>query len=283
MTASSKCEQDNWSEIADDVASYIELGNLQVALAALLVLIAAGVSLALRLELERMLLWASLRTVVQLLLVGLVLKSVFAVAAWYVVLALMTLMAAVAGTAAVQRTDRRFPGIWLNCIVAVWASSWLVTLIALVAIVQVDPWYQPQYAIPLLGMILGNTLNGISLGLNQLSGDLSDRRDQVELLLTLGATRWEAARGSIQQAVRTGMIPIINSMMVVGIVSLPGMMTGQLLAGTDPLDAVKYQIVIMFLIAAGTSLGTFGVVLLSYRRLFNARHQFLLYRIKEKR
>jgi putative ABC transport system permease protein len=76
------------------------------------------------------------------------------------------------------------------------------------------------------------------------------------------------------------MIPLINSMMVVGIVSLPGMMTGQLLAGANPMQAVKYQIVIMFLIASGTALGTLGVVLLSYLRLFDSDHQFLYQRIK---
>jgi putative ABC transport system permease protein len=124
-------------------------------------------------------------------------------------------------------------------------------------------------------MILGNTLNGVSLGLDRLGGELSGKRDQVEALLALGATRWEAARGPIRQAVRTGLIPTINAMMVVGIVSLPGMMTGQLLAGTSPVEAVKYQVVIMFLIASGTALGTVSVVLLSYRRLFNEDHQFL--------
>ena len=116
-----------------------------------------------------------------------------------------------------------------------------------------------------------------------ISQELAGKRAQVEALLTLGATRWEAARRPIQQAVRTGMIPIINSMMVVGIVSLPGMMTGQLLAGVDPLQAVKYQIVIMFLIASGTALGTVGVVLLSYRRLFNVDHQFLYQLVGETR
>ena len=75
------------------------------------------------------------------------------------------------------------------------------------------------------------------------------------------------------------MIPIINAMMIVGIVSLPGMMTGQLLSGTEPIQAVRYQIVIMFLIAAATALGTMGVVLLSYRRLFNTHHQFLYHLI----
>ena len=85
----------------------------------------------------------------------------------------------------------------------------------------------------------------------------------------------------VQQAVRTGMIPIINTMMVVGIVSLPGMMTGQLLSGTSPIEAVKYQIVIMFLIASATALCTVGVVLLSFFRLFNTEHQFLSRRISD--
>ena len=140
---------------------------------------------------------------------------------------------------------------------------------------DVHPWFHPQFTVPLTGMILGNTLNGISLGLNHLQSELTQNRGEVEMLLTLGATRWEAAKSSITEALRTGMIPIINTMMVVGIVSLPGMMTGQLLAGAPPIEAVKYQVVIMFLIAAGTALGTLGVVLLAYRRVFNKRHQFL--------
>jgi putative ABC transport system permease protein len=111
--------------------------------------------------------------------------------------------------------------------------------------------------------------------MNRLTESLAVRRDEVETLLCLGATRWEAAQPAVQQAVRTGMIPILNSMLVVGIVSLPGMMTGQLLAGAEPMDAVAYQIVIMFLIAAASALGSVGVVLLAYRRLFNSSHQFL--------
>ena len=154
--------------------------------------------------------------------------------------------------------------------------------LALFVLVGVRPWYSPQYAVPLLGMILGNTLTGISLGLDRLGGELAARRAQVEALLALGATRWEAARCPIQEAVRTGLIPILNSMMVVGIVSLPGMMTGQILAGASPLEAVKYQIVIMFLIASGTALGTVSVVLLSYRRLFNSSHQFLYHLVHER-
>jgi putative ABC transport system permease protein len=255
--------------------SYIELSYLQVGLAALLVLINGALSFLLQLDLGRRLLLASVRMVVQLLLVGLVLESVFTLQRWYLVIGLMSLMTVVAGVAAVQRTEHRYAGIWLDSILTVWATSWLIAAIAQFAIVQVEPWYQPQYAIPLLGMILGNSLNGISLGLERLGEELSAHRDQVEALLALGATRWEAARQPIRRAVRTGMVPTLNSMMVVGIVTLPGMMTGQLLAGVSPIEAVKYQIVILFLLASAAALGTVGAVLLGFRHLFNAHHQFL--------
>ncbi|MGH7571951.1 MAG: ABC transporter permease [Gemmatimonadota bacterium] len=262
-------------------SQYIELTAWQVALAAILILVNAAISLVLRLGMERRLLLAAVRTVAQLALIGFVLDWVFAVDRVGIVLVLMTVMVLVAGVTAVRRTEGRYPGIWLNAIVSMWASSWLITAVALFGIVRVRPWYDPQYAIPLLGMILGNTLTGIALGLDRLTEELRTRRDQVETLLALGATRWEAAQDSVRRSVRTGMIPIINSMMVVGIVSIPGMMTGQLLAGVDPLNAVEYQIVIMFLIASGTALGTAGVVLLGYRRLFNARHQFLSQQISK--
>ena len=261
---------------------YIELDASRVALAALLILVNGAISLGLRLGMGRTLLVASVRTVVQLLLVGMVLRWVFDDRPWFVVLGLLVVMTVVAGVTAVQRNQRHYPGIWTDTMISVWASSWLITSFALLVVIRdMQPWYQPQYAIPLLGMVLGNTLNGISLGLNALTESLVTRRDEVESLLALGATRWEAAGAPVRHAVRTGMIPIVNAMMVVGVVSLPGMMTGQILAQADPLQAVKYQIVIMFLVASATGLGTIAVILLSYRRLFNADHQFLYDRIDQ--
>lgn len=258
------------------MSGYVELSYFQVGLAALLIVVNGAISIGLRLRMERSLFLASLRTVVQLLLVGLVLEWVFQIDRWYVVLGIGSLMTLIAGLTAASRNERRYPGIWLNTVISVWASAWIVTSFALFVVMQGSvTWYEPQYAIPLLGMVLGNTLNGISVGLNTFTEALVTRREQVESLLALGATRWEAARAPVQHAVRTGMIPIINSMMVVGIVSLPGMMTGQLIAGMAPIQAVKYQVVIMFLIASATALGTVGVVLLSFLRLFNADHQFL--------
>jgi putative ABC transport system permease protein len=259
-------------------SSYVELSYVQVGIAALLILVNGAISLFFRLKLERQLAVASVRMTVQLLLVGVILHWVFTLQTWYMVAAMALLMTFIAGLSAVQRTKLRFSGVWVSSIISVWASSWLVTGIALLAVVQVHPWYQPQYAIPLLGMILGNTLSGISLGLDRFGSELGTRRDEIETLLALGATRWEAAQEVVGEAVRTGMIPTLNAMSVTGIVSLPGMMTGQLLSGTDPIQAVKYQLVIMFLISAGATLGTMSVVLLSYRRLFNSRHQLNSFR-----
>jgi putative ABC transport system permease protein len=253
---------------------YLELTYFQVGIAALLILVNGALSVLLELGLERRLFLAALCTVIQLLLVGLVLEWVFRVNRWSVVLIVTTAMTLVAGVAAIQRTHIRYPGITIRSIASIWTSSWLIASVALIVIVRARPWYAPQYAIPLLGMILGNTLNGVSLGLDRLGSELAVRRDQIDSILALGATRWEAARPLVQQSIKTGLIPTINAMMVVGIVSLPGMMTGQILAGASPVEAVKYQIVIMFLIASATALGTVVVVLLSYRRLFNEHHQF---------
>lgn len=252
--------------------------------AAGLILVNGLISLTLKLGLERRLAIATLRTIVQLLAIGYVLGWFFRPKTpWIAVAALMLLMSLIAGIAAVRRVKWRYTGVWLNSIVAVLTSSWLVTTVALTVVISPSIWTNnlAQYSVPLLGMILGNTLNGISLGIDRLGEELAGKRDRVEMLLTLGATRWEAAREAVREAVRTGMIPIINSMMVVGIVSLPGMMTGQLLSGADPLIAVKYQIVIMFLIAAGTALGTIIAVLLGYLRLFNPRHQFRYERLSK--
>ncbi len=264
--------------------SYIELSYVQVGLITLLILVNAAISLFLQLNMERTLLIAAGRAICQLLLVGLVLEWVFHADRWYLVVGILALMTGIAGATAVQRNARPFPGIWFNTLISIWAASWVTTAYGL-AVINGDliGCLRPQYAIPLMGMVLGNTLNGNSVGLNAFTESLVNRREEVESALALGATRWEAARPPARQAVRMGMIPIVNTMMIVGVVSLPGLMTGQLLAGTPPIEAVKYQIVIIFMIASTTALGTVGVVVLSYRRLFNSRHQFLVTLIGEPR
>jgi putative ABC transport system permease protein len=271
--------------------AYIDLQYWQVGIAAAMILVSGAISLLLKLDLEKKLFLASVRTVVQLILIGWILQWIFPKRgepppSWYYVLGMLLAMTVIAGDAAVRRCSRRYRGVWLDSVIAMWTSSWFVGAVAVMAVVQVQRhnhlWYEPQYCIPLMGMILGNTLNGIALGWDRFGDELAHKRDQVETVLALGGTRWEAALSAIQTAVRTGMIPTLNTMMVVGIVSLPGMMTGQILAGMRPDAAVKYQIVIMFLIAVGTTLGTVMAVLLSYWRLFTAWHQFMPGRIVAK-
>ncbi len=259
--------------------NYQDLSVLDLSIAAALILINGALSLLLKLGLERQLFWASVRTVVQLLAVGYVLGWVFAFAYWYVVLPLMCLMTIIAGVSAAGRGKRTYAGRLADSIVSVWASAWLITAIGLFVIIRIRPWYEPQYAIPILGMILGNTLTAVSLSIERMTQELTLGRNTVEMILALGGSRWEAAQQAIGQAVRAGMIPTLNQMTVVGIVSLPGMMTGQVLAGQSPVSAVRYQIVIMFLIAAASALGTVCAVMLTFRRLFSGDHRFMIHRL----
>ncbi|QDV11281.1 hypothetical protein CA51_11430 [Rosistilla oblonga] len=261
--------------------AYIDLAWWQVAIAASLILINAAVSLALRLDLGKRFLVASVRLTLQLILVGYVLQWIFTVNQPAAVLAIVALMTTIAGLSAVGRSELRYPGIYVTSLISVWASSWIVAAIAVVWVVQPDPWWRPQYLIPLVGMILGNALTGISLGLDRFLSELSRGRAVIDGALCLGATRWEAVRPTVRSAMRTGMIPIMNAMTVAGIVSLPGMMTGQLLSGVDPMSAVKYQIVIMFLIAATVAIGTLGSIMISYRRLTNDQHAIRWDRIEK--
>jgi putative ABC transport system permease protein len=261
-------------------AAYIPIDAWQLALAAALVAVNLVLSLALGLGLARGLLLASLRMTVQLLLIGLVLEWIFALDRPLPILAIALVMTTLASVAAVNRTRRRFAGVYWDSLVTILAASFLVTGFALVGIIRVEPWYHAQYLVPLLGMVLGNVLNGISLALDRFTDGVVNGRERVELLLTLGATRWEAAHDLVADALRVGMIPTINAMMVMGIVSLPGMMTGQILAGAAPADAVRYQIVIMFMIASATALGAFGVVLLAFRRLFDERCRLRVDRVR---
>lgn len=256
--------------------STISISEIQLVSSSLLILINMGLSVGLRLGLEKTLAIATIRMVVQLLLIGYVLNWLFSLSNPIAILLLAILMTSIAGMSGVNRTSRRFVGIYWRSFLSILVAAFFITQFSILAVIQVTPWYNPQYLIPLLGMILGNALNGVSLGLEQFMESLVTNQGKIETLLSLGATRWEATHAEVKQAVRRGMIPIINSMMVMGVVSLPGMMTGQILAGASPLDAVRYQIIIVFAIASGSALGTLGVVLLAWQALLSPSHQLRL-------
>ncbi len=264
------------------MSAYISLSYLDLAGASVFLILNAVFSYALRLNLERQLLFSSLRMVVQLLMVGLVLKAVFAASSAIVTLLIAVAMIMFAGREVWARQERRLSGIWgygLGAGSMMFAGT-IITVCALVTQIEPEPWWTPQFALPLFGMVLGNTMTGVSLGLDTLHGAVYRERTAIEAQLLLGRTRWEAVLPCVRRSLRSGFTPIINAMAATGVVSLPGMMTGQILSGVDPQEAVKYQILIMFLIGGATGLGVLGAVFASIWRLTDHRHRIRLDRMR---
>lgn len=255
------------------------ISALDLALAASLIGVHGLLSLSLGLGIERRLLVAATRAVVQLLLVGLVLVRVFAWSNPWLVLALCLGMVVLASRAAVARSARSARGVPMAALLSLLVAAGSTATLGTGGLLGVEPWWEPRYLVPFVGMILGNALTGVSLGLDRALALLDEGAARVEATLAAGGTWWEASREVVQDALRTGMIPILNSMSVAGLVTLPGMMTGQILGGTDPGLAARYQIVILFLIAAATALGTTGAVLGATRLAFDAQHRLRVERI----
>jgi len=259
----------------------IDLAWWKLGLAALLVLALAGTGYLARLGITRNLLIAALRTVIQLALIGLVLEALFASSGfqWIALMALVMLL--VAGREVVARQGRRLQGWWAFGIGtgSMFVSSFSVTVLALSVVIGPDPWYTPQYAIPLLGMMLGNTMTGVSLALDRLNESVWRQRAVIENRLMLGQTWKQALEDIRRDAMRSGMMPSINAMAAAGIVSLPGMMTGQILAGSPPAVAVNYQILVMLIITVGTGFGALMAVSWGGRRLFDDRERLRLDRL----
>lgn len=248
----------------------IELSVLELAIAALLLLANGLVSVWLGLGLGRKLLIAGARTVVQLTLLGYLLVYVFEASQGWLVATICALMVVLASRESVRRAGRSYGGVGVHAFLSLLLAAGVTVLLATAVVIRADPWWAPRYLIPLLGMVLGNGLTGISLGLDRCLQRFDEGRAELELWIAAGATPWEAARPVAAEAIRAGLIPILNSMSVVGLVTIPGMMTGQILGGTDPGLAARYQMLVMFLIAGATAAGTTGVVLFAVRALFDA-------------
>lgn len=263
----------------------IALTPLDLSLAALLVVALALLSFRMKLGLTRQIAVAALRTTCQLLLVGVVLKALFAHAYPWLLALIALVMVATAGREVMSRQTRSLAGFWGfgTGTAAMALSSFAITCLVLTTVIRIDPWYAPQYAVPLLGMMLGNTMTGIAIGMERLTATAWRESGVIEGRLLLGQS-WDEAIGEIRrESIRSAMIPTLNAMAVAGIVSLPGMMTGQILAGSPPMEAVKYQILIMFILSAGTGFGAVLAVSVGARRLFDDRHRLRLDRLTEKK
>jgi putative ABC transport system permease protein len=259
----------------------ISLTPWDLAIASSLIVFDAILSLILGLRLHRQLIVASVRLVVQLVAIGFVLKFVFALHNPAVTLGLIVIMVLMAARETAARSERNFKGQTGFAIgAASVASATLITaLFALTTALRPHPWYDARYAVPLAGILLGNILNATSLSLDSILGGMALQKAAVEARLTLGHSFWQAATPFVRDAIRRGLVPIINQMSAAGIVTLPGIMTGQILAGLDPLEAVKYQILLMFLLAGGAGLAAAGAAYLAAWRLTDPRQRLRLDRL----
>lgn len=253
-------------------ASTGDIGWLGLVLTFLFVAVAVGVSAAQRLGLERPILWATARALAQLLAVGGALTLVLdperpIVLAWLWVALMVVVAAATVG----QRTPE-VPGAFtialVACLVAVVVTLGVLFGLGVFPVVG-------RTVVPLAGLTLGNTLTAAVVASRRIVGELADKRPEVEARLALGQPSADAARPYIRSALRTALTPQIESTKVVGLVALPGAMTGLILAGVDPLDAVRVQIAVMYVVlgAVATTVTVIGIGLT--RRLFTPDHRLV--------
>lgn len=261
---------------------YVSLSWFDLGMAALLIFINGGLSVWLKLGLERTLFINTLRMLVQLAAIGFVLKFIFEQSGPWWTFGWALVMLLVAGYEIIARQTYRLEGLLAYGLgtLTLMVVGFTCTGFALGLLIAPEPWYAPRYLLPILGMMLGNSMTGIALGMETLSVAVKNGQAVIEGRLLMGARRMEALQDYIQQALKSGMMPIINAMAASGIVSLPGMMTGQIIAGVDPIDATKYQLMIMFLIAGGTALGTTAGVFGTAYLLTDERHRLRAERLQ---
>lgn len=261
----------------------IQLSYIDLLLTSCLIVALALATYLLKVGNTQQLIIAAIRNFIQLVLIGYILQFIFNAKSFTQIMLISSVMLLVAGWEINARQKYRLTnGAGLKiATLSLFISSFLVTWFALQIIISPQPWYSPQYAIPLLGMLLGNTMNGISLGMDNLSQSIYQQRFIIEQRLMLGETSQQAISEIKSNSIRTGMIPIINSMAVAGIVSMPGLMTGQILSGTEPLIAVRYQIMIFYLISFGTGFGIMIAVWQISKRLFDDRDRLLINKIEQ--
>eukprot|EP00123_Amoebidium_parasiticum_P012393 comp21322_c0_seq1/m.29196 comp21322_c0_seq1/g.29196 ORF comp21322_c0_seq1/g.29196 comp21322_c0_seq1/m.29196 type:complete len:305 (-) comp21322_c0_seq1:24-938(-) len=271
-------------EVVCNNATTVVLGWDSMGFCALLVLINVILSVVLHLGLTSKLIVAMLRCTIQLTVLGYILEPIFKENEVYAVLPICYILVLLAIRESFARPKYSYGArMFVDITIAMATTTTAVMAYATFVVLRQNPWYDAQYMIPLVGMLLGNILNGITLGLDRCLKEYSEGRRTIELYLAAGATKWEATRPLIQEAMRGGMMPTLNGMNVIGLVSIPGMMTGQILGGAAPQQAARYQIFIMFMIAANVALGLIIAVLLSVTAVFDHHHRLLSRKVTKRK
>jgi putative ABC transport system permease protein len=238
-----------------------------------LILLSVGLARLWHIGQEQQMLWSSLRMVLQLLAVGYLLHLIFAIRSPLPVLLILLAMTGFSLQVVGTRIKSRMPHFYRVVGSSIIIGCGGVTFYFCFLVVGYSPWYDPRYLIPLAGMIIGNSMNSASLAAERLSSEMQERREEIETALCLGATARQAAEPAVRTAFTASLIPTMNTMAATGIVALPGMMTGQILSGTDPVIAVRYQIAIMCAITGAVAITSFLILLQGYRQYFTAAHQ----------
>lgn len=251
----------------------IPLSIVDLVVASALVFVAAGIAAWQRVGLARGFLWGGVRAALQLVAVGYVLTWVFSTRHWSLVLLVLAVMLLAATKTVTDRHRGEKRTIALIAGVAMLVGAGVTLAYVDVLVVHATPWYDPRYVIPLFGMIVGNAMNGAALAAERLASEMEARRGEVEAWLALGASPQQASAEPVRRALNAALIPAVNGLMIVGLVSLPGMMTGQILAGASPLLAVRYQIVVAFMLAGAVAITSACVVLWYREKFFTASEQ----------
>jgi len=255
---------------------YISLSYTDLLLALTLVLIPIIISFQSKLGIEKDVFIGTIRTFIQLMIIGYILKYIFGIGKWYLVLLMILIMTLVAGYNAVKRQKVKIPHIFELVTISIFMGAAVAMSTLIFLIICVKPWYEPQYLIPISGMMLGNAMNASALAVDRLVSETKNRRWEVEAALALGASPLNAINPMLREAARAAMMPTINAMMVVGIVQLPGMMTGQIIGGVEPEQSVRYQIIIMYMLTASVTVSCISILYLLYRKLFTKEEQLRL-------
>ncbi|MDF7665565.1 iron export ABC transporter permease subunit FetB [Bifidobacterium sp. ESL0745] len=239
-----------------------------------LVAVSALVAYLLKLDVGGKLIWAAIRSFVQLMVMGFIITYIITANNPWFVIAVIAVMILAAVEITLTRTSNIPHGLALPVLLTLAVTATFMVSVATELIIKPDTWYSPQVLVPMAGMLLGNLVSAVAVAMSRFFSDMENRRYEVEAYLSLGATPFEAARPSIMEAIRLGLVPTISSLASSGIVLIPGMMSGQIMAGGNPLEAAKYQFVILAIISALTLLGDTMIMLLIYHRCFTKDGQY---------
>lgn len=247
----------------------VQIGWLELVCAAAFMLVAGLISWRFELGQGKRIAVSTLRCFLQLLACGLLLGYLFDLQTWWLVGLVVVGMAVAATQIALGRVKNAVPGLRLPVFLSIFLSSAVVLVAVVEGVIHADPWYDARTVVPIAGMILGNAMSSVAVAIDRLFSDMEARSDEMFALVALGATPREAALPSIRASVAAGMTPTLATMSAAGIVSIPGMMSGQILAGADPLGAAKYQIVVLMMITAANTVAIVLACFLTYRKRFS--------------